>query len=118
MRDCAVRAIRLWERNAAQVAEFQRNDRFIVAAGADVLSSDLAGEVMILDLRTGIYYGLNAVAARVWDMIKTPRSFQEVRDTVRNDYEVDWDRCEVDLLRLIHELVGAGLVEIRDAAAS
>jgi hypothetical protein len=44
-----------------------------VVAAKDQVSCDLAGEAVILNLKSGIYYGLNPVAARVWSLIQRAR---------------------------------------------
>jgi hypothetical protein len=41
-------------------------------ATRDQVSSDLKGEVAILDLKAGVYYGLDAVGARVWELLQGP----------------------------------------------
>lgn len=85
-----------------------------VVAAQDQVYSEIGGEVAILDLRGGTYYGLDAVGARVWDLVQEPRGIGEVRDALLAEYEVDAERCERDLLDLIRALEGEGLVEVTD----
>lgn len=85
-----------------------------VVAARNQVSSDLGGEVAILNVEGGKYYGLDAVGARVWSLIKEPKTVGEVRDILLSEYEVDRDRCESDLVSLLQELADEGLVEIRD----
>ena len=81
----------------------------------DQVSSDLGGgEVAILNLKRGTYYGLDAVGARIWDLIQEPRTIGEIRDALVNEYEVQRDRCESDLITLLQRLTDEGLVEVRD----
>ena len=85
-----------------------------VVAARDQVSSDLGGEVAILDLQGGTYYGLDAVGARVWELIQEPRTIEAIRDTLVSEYEVESDRCESDVIALIQRLVEEGLAEVRD----
>lgn len=85
----------------------------VVAAG-DQVSTDLGGEVAILNLETGTYYGLDAVGARVWELIQEPKTVSGIRDILVNEYEVEPDRCEGDLISLLKDLVNEGLVEVRE----
>lgn len=82
-------------------------------ASPDHLSCDLAGEAVILDLATGIYYGLNAVGARVWELLQQPRTLEEVRSVLESEYEVDPARCGRDLEELIDDLVRRRLIHAR-----
>lgn len=85
-----------------------------VVAAKDQVYSEIGGEVAILDLKVGAYYGLDAVGARIWDLVQEPRQVGEVRDALLAEYEVDAERCERDLLDLILSLEGEGLVEVTD----
>ena len=76
------------------------------------MAADLGGEFAILNLKTGIYYGLDAVSARIWSLVNENRSVKEIRDVILAEYDVDGLRCESDLLRLLTELAGNGLIEI------
>ena len=88
----------------------------VVVAAKDQASCRLEDEVAIVHLKAGAYYGLDPVGARIWELIATPQRLRAVRDVLLTEYEVDTERCESDLLQLIHTLVEAGLVEISDGA--
>ena len=85
-----------------------------VVAAKDQVSSDLGGEVAILDLKAGVYYGLDAVGARIWSLIQEPITVNEIRDILLEEYEVEPERCEHDLLALLRRLADEGLVEVRN----
>lgn len=86
-----------------------------VVATSDQVSSDLKGEVAILDLKAGVYYGLDEVGARIWHLIQEPRTVDQIRDTLLQEYEVEPDRCERDVLALLQRLSDEGLLEVEDA---
>jgi hypothetical protein len=83
-----------------------------VVAAKDQVSSDLGGEVAILDLKAGVYYGLDAVGARIWSLIQEPRTVNEIRNILLEEYEVQPERCERDLLVLLQRLADEGLIEV------
>lgn len=88
-----------------------------VVATPEQVSSDLAGESVILNLKTGMYFGLNEVGASIWNLVQQPRSVKDICDEILDQYEVESDQCEQDVLRLLNELVESELIEIKDAAA-
>ena len=83
-----------------------------VVAAKDQVSSDLGGEVAILDLKAGVYYGLDTVGARIWSLIQEPRTVNEIRDILLEEYEVEPERCERDLLVLLQRLADERLIEV------
>ncbi len=83
-----------------------------IVAAQDQLSSDLAGEAIILELKSGTYYGLNTVGARIWDLIQQPRTLNEVRDILLEEFEVEPEQCQQDLSGLLQDLAAKGLIEV------
>jgi Coenzyme PQQ synthesis protein D (PqqD) len=90
----------------------------IVVASSDQISSDLAGEIVMLNLKNGSYYGLDEVGARIWNLIQEPRSVGAVRDVILDEYDVEPGRCQSDLLALLGELAAAELIEVQDASGT
>jgi Coenzyme PQQ synthesis protein D (PqqD) len=86
----------------------------VVVASKDQVSCSLDDEVAIVHVRAGIYYGLDPVGARIWELITTPRSVRAVRDALLAEYQVDTERCEGDLVTLLRTMADAGLVEVSD----
>ena len=90
----------------------------VVRAARTQVACSLGDEVMILNLEDGVYYGLDAVGARVWELLQAPRTVAQIRDVLVSEFEVEADRCELDLFGLLRELHGVRLVEVnRELAA-
>ena len=77
------------------------------------LSPDPTGSIVILSFKDEVYYELKEVAARFWNLIQQPCSFGVVLDALLEDYEVDAERCEADLIALVEDLSKRGLIEIK-----
>jgi hypothetical protein len=90
----------------------------VVVAAQDQVSSDLGEEVVILHLKNGVYYGLDEVGARIWNLIQEPKAVNEIRDVLLDEYEVEPESCERDLLALLEELAVENLVKVRDGTDS
>ena len=86
--------------------------RSTVVTAKEQLWCDLAGEAAILNLQNGVYYGLDPVGARIWNLIQTSRTVTEVRDILLQEYDVDPDCCERELLALLRALAAEGLIEM------
>lgn len=87
-----------------------------VVATKEQASADLGGEAAILNLKNGVYYGLDPVGSRIWTLIQEPRTVGEVREMLLEEYDVDADRCERDLLALLRQLAENNLIDIVDDA--
>ena len=86
----------------------------VIVAAKEQVSCDLAGEAAILDLKSGQYYGLNPIGARIWSLIEKPRSIAELLNTLLTEYDVETSQCEKDVFALVKQMAARGLVEVRD----
>ena len=87
----------------------------IVVASKENVSCALGDEAAILHMRSGVYYGLDPVGARIWKLLESPRSVEDLRTTILDEFEVEPGKCETDLLGLLEKLRTEGLIEIRGA---
>jgi hypothetical protein len=88
----------------------------VVVASSEQVSCPLGEESAILNLKNSVYYGLNEVGARVWNLVQQPRSIAEVRDAIADEYEVEPGRCEREIIDIVQKLKDEGLVELKGAA--
>lgn len=88
----------------------------IPAPESDVVFCDLDGEIALLHLQRGVYYGLDLVGARIWHLLGAARTVSQVRDTLVEEFDVDVARCERDLLAILQQMADAELVKIQNPA--
>jgi Coenzyme PQQ synthesis protein D (PqqD) len=93
------------------------SDRSVVVAAKDQVSCDLAGEAAILNIKNGVYYGLDPVGARIWNLVQEPRAVAEIQTAITNEYDVEPERCARDLLGLLEKLLAEGLIEVKNSTA-
>ncbi len=94
------------------------SDRSVVVAAKDQVSCDLAGEAAILNIKSGVYYGLDPVGARIWNLMQEPRAVAEIQNAITSEYDVEPDRCARDLASLLERLLAEGLIEVKDESAA
>ena len=89
-----------------------------VVAAEGHFSSRVAGETVILSERTGVYFGLDPIASRIWGLVEGPVTVRTIRDVLMGEFDVDMRRCEDDVLRLLRDLVHHGLLQVLEASES
>ena len=93
------------------------NDSCVVAI-KDQVSCALEDDKVVLNTSSGVYFGLDSVGARVWDLIQEPKVVDNLRQTLMAEYDVDADRCGHDLLALLVNMAEHGLIEIASGSNS
>lgn len=83
-----------------------------IVATSEYASTQVDGEEIILNLEDGVYYGLNEVGAKVWELIQEEKHVSDVCRQIQEEYDVDEETCRTDVVRLIEELREIGLVRL------
>jgi len=83
-----------------------------VKINEEVLFQELQGEAVLLNLKSGVYLGLDSVGTRIWNLLQQRPLLQDVRDAILQEYDVSAEQCERDLLRLVGKMEQQGLAEI------
>ena len=90
------------------------SDQSLVTIAKEQISCDLAGETVVLNYKDGVYYGLDTIGAFVWGLIQQPKTVSEIQSSIINEYAVEQELCEKDLVELLEQLASRGLVEVQD----
>jgi hypothetical protein len=91
------------------------NDNSTIVASRDLLCCDLSDGAVILDLKSGVYYGLDDVGTFVWGLIQEPKLVTDITAAVLEEYAVEAERCAQDLRKLFAEMTERNLIEVRNA---
>jgi len=85
-----------------------------VQVNEGVLFQELQGEAVLLNLNSGIYFGLDAVGTRMWQLIVEHERLAPVVQSVVAEYDVSESQSAADLLALVAKLQEQGLVTLRE----
>jgi hypothetical protein len=94
------------------VTRLQVSASTTVVAVGDLLTTHFGPEIVILNLRDGVYYSVENTGARVWQLVQERTTVQAVCDAIASEYEVPAAVCEEDVRSLIRTLAARGLVEV------
>ena len=83
-----------------------------ITLSPEVISQEVSGETVLLDLESENYFGLDEVGTRIWQLIKESGDLQAIYDTLLAEYEVEEEQLHTDLEALLDEIAGLGLVKM------
>jgi Coenzyme PQQ synthesis protein D (PqqD) len=84
--------------------------------GGDILHAPVGmDEAVMMSVEAGRYYGLNAVASRIWDLLETPKTIAQLCEQIWEEFDVDAQTCEIEVLKFAQHLVDNRIVD--EAAA-
>jgi hypothetical protein len=96
--------------NQSATAPEEINSGQMVSRRENVIACNLMEETVLLDLQSGVYFGLDPVGTRIWALMGSPRRVTDICDDLLQEFEVDPQTCESSVRQFVSELAGRQLV--------
>ena len=75
-----------------------------------VMSRLVGDETVLLDLASGMYFGLEGVGNSIWESISAGRSLAETAKSIVAEYDVDEEQARADVIEFVTTLLECGLL--------
>jgi hypothetical protein len=72
--------------------------------------TDASGGTVLLNLDDGQYYALDDVGGRIWELSDGTRTVGQIAEALCAEYDAPLAEIQTDVLELLQDLVGEGLV--------
>jgi hypothetical protein len=77
-----------------------------------VLFNKIDADLVLLEPESGKYFHINAIGARIWELIDTPQTYPSIITTLLSEYEVTREQCEAEVLPFLQKVHEKGFVTI------
>jgi hypothetical protein len=77
-------------------------------------AADLDGDVVVLSVRAGSYFGFNRVATEIWNMLAAPCRVGQIFDALAQHHDVDAATLARDVTPFLQTLIEQRLVRVID----
>jgi hypothetical protein len=78
---------------------------------AQAYASEIGGELVMMDIEKGVYFGLDAVGTEIWNRLESPATAAGLAEALAQGYDADPATIERDVLALLSSLIEHGLAE-------
>jgi hypothetical protein len=85
-----------------------------IVASKNLVAADLQDEKVILHLTSGVYFGVDAIGSRIWQLLQSPTSVNAICEALMSEYEVSPEQCTADVLAHVNELIVHELVVVAE----
>ena len=75
-----------------------------------VIFRQMGDEMVLLDLESGLYFGVDGVGQRIWETFAEGRNLEEAVAVVVAEYEVEEAQAQADVIAFVSDLVDRGLL--------
>ena len=84
----------------------------MIHASSDCVVREISGEMVLLNLRNGTYYGLDAIGTRIWSLVAEGATFGAIVEDIHDATGAPAARIATDLNGFIADLDRHDLVAI------
>jgi hypothetical protein len=84
----------------------------LVTRKPDLLAADMDGDVVMMSIAQGAYYGIGGVGPRVWELLATPSSVRDLTAVICAEFAVDETTCGTDIQAFVEQLMAHDLVSV------
>ena len=75
-----------------------------------IVQSQIGEEVVMLDMESGFYFGLNSVASVIWGLLADEIGFEKLIDQLMAHFEVERSICEADTQELLDQMLEKNII--------
>ena len=86
----------------------------VVQRNPKLIANQMDGEVVMMSIDNGEYYGLDEIGSRIWELIELPVSISCLVDSLTNEFEVEKAECENDTIEFLDDLLQKGLLLVKN----
>ncbi len=76
----------------------------------ELVAAEMDGDLVMMSIDNGEYYGVGGVGPRIWELLESPRTVEQITAAIVEEFEVEADSCREDMLGFIRQLLDMGLV--------
>jgi hypothetical protein len=77
-----------------------------------IIQSAIGDEVVMLDMDSGFYFGLNSVASIIWGKLEKEISFEEIIAELLEEYNIDQFTCENETEIFLNQLLEKNIIKL------
>lgn len=84
----------------------------LIKRNPEMVTSNIDGEIVMMSIENGEYYGLDEVGSRIWELLENPVTFEQLVNTLVEEFEVDVETCKADTLEFLNQMVEKKIIFI------
>lgn len=77
-----------------------------------IIQSAIGEEVVMLDMDSGFYFGLNSVASIIWGKLEKEISLEEIISELLEEYNIDEVACENETKIFLNQLIEKNIIKV------
>ncbi len=85
----------------------------VLAKGENYIANEIDGEVVMMNIETGLYVSLNNTGKSIWNILDEPTSIENIIEYLINKYTITKEQCITDVIPFIEEMLKQEILIIK-----
>ena len=86
------------------------NDQTVLKRKSGLMTANMNGSAVMMDIATGKYYNLGETGGRIWELLEVPSTISNLVLALTAEYDVDQSQCKAEVMTFLQQLVDRGLL--------
>jgi hypothetical protein len=82
----------------------------LIKRNEQIISSEIDGETVMMDLNFEKYFGMEAIGTRIWQLLENETSLTALCEKLTEEFEVGMEQCMEDVLPFVSDLSENGII--------
>jgi len=83
----------------------------VIKRSDDIVHSDMDGEIVMMSIEQGEYYGIDAIGSDIWNILESEMSIHEICTKLCEKYDVEREQCAQDVLKFLTKMHEMKVIE-------
>ena len=75
-----------------------------------IIQSKIGEEVVMMDIDSGFYFGMNGVGSKIWYYLSSPITLDDLIRNLMIDFKVDEQTCKADTIEFLESLLEKNII--------
>lgn len=86
----------------------------VVQRNPKLISNQMDGEIVMMSIDNGEYYGLDEIGSRIWELMENPTEVRSIVNDLMAEFDVSFDECAKDTIEFLEDLMSKDLVLMKN----
>lgn len=82
----------------------------LLKRGEDYIYNNVDGELVMMNINTGLYISVNDTGKEIWTLLEEPRTLDYILNEIGKLYNVSPEQCETDVVPFMRSMLERKLI--------
>lgn len=88
----------------------------VITRNPEIIFSAMDDEIVMMSVNQGLYFGVDKIGARIWQLLENPHPVEELIVLLTNRFNVSREDCERDTLTFLNDMLNKKVILVSNTS--